>query len=43
MYPCREFDNMYEKRGDTNARGKARRKSTAQEQEATAESMPDAE
>ena len=40
MYPCREFDNMYEKRGDTNARGKAGRKYTAQEQEATAESMP---
>lgn len=43
MYPCREFDNMYEKRGETRVRSKARRQSTAQEQEAPAESMPDAE
>lgn len=43
MYPCREFDNMYGKQGEARVRSKTRRQSTAQEQEAPEESMPDAE
>ena len=43
MYTCREFDNMYEKRGEAHARSKTRRQSADQEKEDPEESTPDAE